>query len=130
LLHGPLPARPEYGDNNYIRNNKKFLELLIWCPGGTPTFCRFGTAPETSRNHVSRFQDFFPRSGRRCPEGSDRNWSQLDGGVVAPEAGKDVLHHPPCNFTPFRLQEVLDAGLHVLKPLGGGVQDLECGAKG
>jgi hypothetical protein len=47
---------------------------------------------------------------------------------VAPEAGKNVLSHPPSNFAPFRLQEVLDVGLHVPKPLGGDVQGLECGA--
>jgi hypothetical protein len=69
------------------------------------------------------------RGGCRCPEGSDQDRSQLDGGDVAPEAGKDVLRHPPSNCTPFHLQEVLYAGLHVPQLLGGGVQHLEGGAK-
>jgi hypothetical protein len=122
-----------YNNKSYItnnnNNNKKILELLIWCPGGTPALCRFRATSDACRHHVRCLLDSLPRSGCRCPERSDQDWSQLDGGVVASEAGEDILRHPPGNYTPFNLQEVLDAGLHIPQPLGCGVQDLEGDAK-
>jgi hypothetical protein len=98
----------------YKRNNKKMLALLLWSSGGTSTLCRFGASPEAGRDHVHRLLDPFPRGGRCRPEGSDQDGSQLDGGVMAPEAGEDVLRHSPSNRSSLCLQEVLYAALHVL----------------
>jgi hypothetical protein len=69
------------------------------------------------------------RSGRRHSDGANHDWSQQHGGVVAPEAGENVLHHPPGNHSPFYLQAVMDGGLQVSQSLGGGVQHREDGAK-
>jgi hypothetical protein len=71
----------------------------------------------------------FLRGGRRRPDGANQDRSQLEGGVMALEAGKDILRHPPGNRSPFCLQEVVDGGLQVSQPLGGGVQHREGGAK-
>jgi hypothetical protein len=98
----------------YKRNNKKMLALLLWGSGGTSTPCWSGASSEAGRDHVHRLLDPFPRGGRCRPEGPDQDGSQLDGGVMAPEAGEDVLRHSPSNRSSFCLQEVLDAALHVL----------------
>jgi hypothetical protein len=96
----------------YKRNNKKILALLLWWSGGTPTLCRL--SPEAGRDQVHCLLDSFPRSGCRCPEGSDQDGSQLDGRIMASEAGEDVLRHPSGNHSSLCLQEVLKAGLRIL----------------
>jgi hypothetical protein len=70
------------------------MVLLSWLAGGVPTLCKFGTTPEAGRDHVHRLLDPFSRGGRCRPEGSDQDGSQLDGGVMAPKAGEDVLSIP------------------------------------
>jgi hypothetical protein len=76
------------------------MALLSWLAGGVPTLCRSGTTPEAGRDHVHRLLDPFSCGGCCRSEGSDQDGSQLDGGVMAPEAGEDVLSHPPSNCLP------------------------------
>jgi hypothetical protein len=113
----------------YYKSNKKILGLLFWWSGSIPTPCRFGAASDAGHHHVCRLLYSFLRGGRRRLDGADQDGSQLEGEVVAPEAGKDALCHPPSNCSPFYLQEAVHAGLQVSQPLGGGVQHLEGSAK-
>jgi hypothetical protein len=53
----------------------------------------------------------------------------VNGRVVAPVAGKDVLRRCPGNHSPFGLQVVEDGELHVSQSLDGGIQHREDSAK-
>jgi hypothetical protein len=107
----------------------KILVLLFWWSESVPTPCRSGTASDAGHHHVCRLLYSFLRGGRRRPDGTNQDGSQLEGGVVAPEAGKDILCRPPGNCSPFCLQEVVHDKLQVSQSLGGGIQHLEGGAK-
>jgi hypothetical protein len=102
---------------------------LFWWSGGIPSPCRFGAALDAGHHDVRRLLHSFPCGRRCCSNKANQDWSQQHGRVVAPEAGKDVLHRRPGNRSPFGLQAVEDGRLHVLQSLGGGVQHRKDGTK-
>jgi hypothetical protein len=64
----------------------------------------------------------FLDGGLRFWYGALQDWSQGDGRVVAPEAGKDVVYHHPSELPSFGLEACDESGLQALQTLGGGVQ--------
>jgi hypothetical protein len=95
----------------YYKSNKKILGLLSWWSGGVPTPCRSGTVSDAGHHHVCRLLYSFLCGGHRRLDGTNQDESQLEGRVVAPDAGEDILCRPPGNCSPFCLQEVVHARL-------------------
>jgi hypothetical protein len=71
---------------------------------------------------LHHFLDSFSGSGLRFWYGALQDWSQGDGGVVAPEAGEDVVNHHLSKLLSFGLQARNESGLQVLQTLSGRVQ--------
>jgi hypothetical protein len=119
----------------YVQNitllKKRELLLFFWWSGGVPSACRSrdGAALDAGHHDIRCLLHSFPCGGRRCSNGANQDWSQQNGGVVALEAGKDVLCYRLGNHSPFGLQEVADGGLHASQSLGDEVQHREDGAK-
>jgi hypothetical protein len=84
---------------------------------------------EANGHDPHRLLHSFLGSGHRFWYGAHQDWSQGDGGVMAPEAGEDVVDHHSGKLLSFGLQALDDGGLQALQTLCGGVQRRKDGAE-
>jgi hypothetical protein len=70
----------------YIK--KEELLLLFWWSVGIPSPCRSGTALDAGHHDVRRLLHSFPCGNHRRSNGTNQDWSQWNGGVMASEAGR------------------------------------------
>jgi hypothetical protein len=99
---------------NMYKNNKKTTILLVVRRGFLLLQVQPRAALKVGGHDLHGFLNSFPGSGLLFWYGALQDWSQGDGGVMAPEAGEDVVDHHPSKLPSLGLQARDKGGLQAL----------------